>query len=72
MSGVLGAEVWAVPAEERFKARLLKVPDGDLILECPESMLTLDWDVVREGFWGGTFDDRSFLEKKPMARKSRD
>lgn len=50
MSGVLGAEVWFVPAEERFKARLLKVPDGDFTLECPESMLTLDWDVVREGF----------------------
>lgn len=50
MRGVLGAEVWFVPAEERFKARLLKVPEGDFTLECPESMLTLDWDVVREGF----------------------
>lgn len=69
MSGVLGAEVWFVPAEERFKARLLKVPDGDLTLECPESMLTLDCDVVRDGFWGGIFEDLSFLEKKPMVRK---
>lgn len=69
MSGVLGADVWFVPAEERFMARLLNVPDGDLMLECPESMLTLDWDVVRDGFWGGTFEDLSFLEKKPMARR---
>lgn len=66
MSGVLGAEVWFVPAEERFKARLLRVPDGDLTLECAESMLSLDCVVVRHGFWGRTFEDRSFREKKPI------
>lgn len=45
-NGVLGADVWLVwlvwfvPAEERFMARELKVPAGDLMLEAEDSMLT--------------------------------
>lgn len=65
-SGVLGAEVLFVPAELRFMARELKVPAGDLMLELPESRLTWDWTVVRDGLDVTPLVDLSFLEKIPM------
>lgn len=65
-SGVLGAEVLFVPAELRFMARELKVPAGDLMLELPESRLTWDWTVVRDGLDVMPLLDLSFLEKIPM------
>lgn len=66
MSGVAGAEVWVVPAELRFRAREVKVPDGDLMLELPDSILTWDWMVVRDGLEVTPLEDLSFLEKRPM------
>lgn len=65
-SGVLGADVLFVPAELRFRARELKVPAGDLMLELPESRLTWDWTVVRDGLDVTPLVDLSFLEKMPM------
>lgn len=65
-SGVFGAEVLFVPAELRFRARELKVPAGDLMLELPESRLTWDCTVVRDGFDVTPLVDLSFLEKIPM------
>lgn len=55
-----------VPAELRFRARELKVPAGDLMLELPESRLTWDWTVVRDGLDVMPLLDLSFLEKMPM------
>lgn len=63
---MLGAEVLLVPAELRFMARELKVPAGDLMLELPESRLTWDWTVVRDGLDVMPRVDLSFLEKRPM------
>lgn len=65
-SGVFGAEVLFVPAELRFMARELKVPAGDLMLELPESRLTWDWTVVRDGLDETPLVDLSFLENMPM------
>lgn len=65
-SGVFGAEVLFVPAELRFRARELKVPAGDLMLELPESRLTCDCTVVRDGLDVTPLADLSFLEKIPM------
>jgi hypothetical protein len=64
--GVFGAEVLFVPAELRFIARELNVPAGDLTLELPESRLTCDCTVVRDGLDVTPFVDLSFLEKIPM------
>lgn len=55
-----------VPAELRFMAREVKVPDGDLMLELPDSILTWDWTVVRDGLEETPLEDLSFLEKIPM------
>jgi hypothetical protein len=63
---VFGAEVLFVPAELRFRARELNVPAGDLMLELPESRLTWDCTVVRDGLDVTPLVDLSFLEKIPM------
>lgn len=65
-SGVFGAEVLFVPAELRFMARELNVPAGDLMLELPESRLTWDCTVVRDGLDVTPLVHLSFLEKMPM------